>query len=30
MNKNMKTYVQAKNYLKDKKRRHKYEINHES
>ena len=29
-NKNMKTYVQAKNYLKDKKRRHKYEINHES
>ncbi|MFQ9073941.1 MAG: SseB family protein [Faecalibacillus faecis] len=29
-NKNMKTYVQTKNYLKDKKRRHKYEINHES
>lgn len=29
-NKNMKTYVQAKNYLKDKKRRQKYEINHES
>lgn len=29
-NKNMKTYFQTKNYLKDKKRRQKYEINHES